>query len=70
MGRRKADDEINTPKVEGVMINGAYYEFVEGDAVDECRVCELENKGAKMLPVCKLCGSLGVGMVLIKKFEK
>ena len=70
MGRRKADDEINTPKVEGVMINGAYYEFVYGDAVDECRVCELENKGVQALPICRLCGELGAGMRLIKKFEK
>lgn len=52
------------------MINGAYYEFVYGDAVDECRVCELKNKGVQALPVCRLCGELGVGMRLIKKFEK
>ena len=52
------------------MINGAYYEFVYGDAVDECRVCELENKGVQAFPICRLCGELGAGMRLIKKFEK
>lgn len=55
--------------VQEIKINGVWYEFVDGDAVYECRICELENKGAHLLNVCKLCASLSLGMRLIKKKE-